>query len=43
MICYPKIQSNVIKKELHADIIELVKLKKDKRISLSKRKDVGDE
>ncbi|MDP1696121.1 MAG: PD-(D/E)XK nuclease family protein [archaeon] len=38
MICYPKIQSKVIKKELHADLIELVKLKKDKRISLSKRK-----
>ena len=37
MICYPKVQSKVIKKELHADLIELVRLEKDKRISLSKR------
>lgn len=40
MICYPKIQSKVIKEELHPDLIEKVKLEKDKRISLSKRKDV---
>jgi putative RecB family exonuclease len=39
MICYPKIQSKVIKKELHPDLLERVKLEKDKRISLSKRKD----
>ena len=42
MICYPKIQSNVIKEELHPDLIEKVKLEKDKRINLSKRKDVGE-
>jgi putative RecB family exonuclease len=42
MICYPKIQSKVIKKELHADLIEKVKLEKDKRISLSKRKESED-
>ena len=40
MICYPKVQSKVIKKELHPDLIEKVKLEKDKRINLSKRKDV---
>jgi putative RecB family exonuclease len=39
MICYPKIQSKVIKKELHVDLIEKVKLEKDKKISLSKRKE----
>ena len=43
MICYPKIQSKVIKKELHADLLEKVKLEKDKRISLSKRKDLEEE
>ncbi len=43
MICYPKIQSKVIKKELHADLIEKVRLEKDKRISLSKRKDLEEE
>jgi len=42
MICYPKIQSKVIKEELHPDLIEKVKLEKDKRINLSKRKDVGE-
>jgi len=41
--CYPKIQSKVIKKELHADLIEKVKLEKDKSISLSKRKEGEDE
>ncbi len=43
MICYPKIQSKVIKKELHPDLMGKVKLEKDKRISLSKRKDVEEE
>jgi putative RecB family exonuclease len=43
MICYPKIQSKVIKEELHPDLIEKVKLEKDKRISLSKRKDITEE
>jgi len=40
MICYSKIQSKVIKKEIHPDLIEKVKLEKDYRLSLSKRKDV---
>jgi putative RecB family exonuclease len=40
MICYPKLQSKTIKKELHPDVMEKVKLEKDKRISLSKRKDL---
>jgi putative RecB family exonuclease len=43
MICYPKVQSKVIKKELHPDLIEKVHLEKDKRISLSKRKDMEEE
>ena len=43
MICYPRIQSKVIKKELHADLIGKVRLEKDKRISLSKRKGGEDE
>jgi len=43
MICYPRIQSKVIKEELHPDIIEKVKLEKDKRIYLSKRRDVEEE
>ncbi|MFA5020400.1 MAG: PD-(D/E)XK nuclease family protein [Candidatus Pacearchaeota archaeon] len=43
MICYPKIQSKVIKEELHPDLIERVKLEKDKRIILSKRKDIEEE
>jgi len=42
MICYPKVQSKVIKKELHPDLIEKVHLEKDKRISLAKRKDLGE-
>lgn len=40
MICYPRIQSKAVKKELHPDLMEKVKLEKDKRISLSKRKDL---
>ena len=43
MICYPKIQSKVIKKELHPDLIEKVRLEKDTRLSLSKRKDLEEE
>jgi hypothetical protein len=43
MICYPKVQSKVIKNELHPDLIEKVKLEKDFRLSLSKRKDVEEE
>ena len=43
MICYPKIQSKVLKEELHPDLIEKVKLEKDFRLSLSKRKDVEEE
>jgi putative RecB family exonuclease len=43
MICYPRIQSKAVKKEFHPDIMEKVKLEKDKRISLSKRKDLEEE
>jgi len=40
MICFPRIQGKVVRKELHADLMEKVRLEKDKRISLSKRKDI---
>ncbi len=43
MICYPKINSKVIKGELDKDITEKVDIVKDFRLNLSKRKDVDDE
>ncbi|MFA7708256.1 MAG: PD-(D/E)XK nuclease family protein, partial [Candidatus Pacearchaeota archaeon] len=38
MICYPKVQSKVIKKELHPDLLKKVGLGREKRVSLSKKK-----
>jgi putative RecB family exonuclease len=45
MICYPKVQSKILKSELPKDLRDKVRIEKDKRISLSKRKgiDAGDE
>jgi len=45
MICYPKVKSKILKSELPKDLRDKVRIEKDKRISLSKRKgiDAGDE
>ncbi|MBS3100093.1 PD-(D/E)XK nuclease family protein [Candidatus Pacearchaeota archaeon] len=39
MICYPRIQGKAVRKEFHPDIMEKLRLEKDKRISLSRRRD----
>ena len=43
MVCYPKINSKILKGEIEEDIKKMVDLEKDFRLSLSRRKDVGDE
>jgi putative RecB family exonuclease len=43
MICYPKVSSKVLKGELDKELSSKVQLEKDYRISLAKRKDVGEE
>jgi len=43
MICYPRIQSKAVKNELHPDLMEKIKIDKDIRLSLSKRKDIEGE
>jgi len=43
MICYPRLQSKALKKELPPELMKKIKFDKDVRISLSKRKDVEDE
>ena len=39
MICYPKISSKYLKGELHKDIHGKIKVEKDWRITLGKRKE----
>jgi hypothetical protein len=39
MICYSRVQSKAVKQEFHPDLLEKVRLEKDKRISLSRRKE----
>jgi len=43
MICYPKLNSRIIKKDIDEEIINGVDIEKDFRISLSKRKDVEED
>jgi putative RecB family exonuclease len=43
MVCYPKINSKVIKKDIEKEIIDAVNIEKDFRLSLSKRKNVEEE
>ena len=43
MICYPKLNSKVLKGEIEDEIKDKVKIEKDWRVSLSKRKDVEEE
>jgi hypothetical protein len=43
MVCYPKLNSKVIKGDIDKKIISSVDIVKDFRLSLSKRKDVEDE
>ncbi len=43
MVCYPKLNSKVLKGEIEDEIKEKVKIEKDYRISLSKRKDLEEE
>lgn len=43
MVCYPKLNSRVIKGEIEEEIKDAVEVVKDFRLSLSKRKDVEDE
>ncbi|MBU2634639.1 MAG: hypothetical protein KJ674_05365 [Nanoarchaeota archaeon] len=42
MVCYPKINSKIIKKDIEKEIINAVEIVKDFRLSLSKRKDVDE-
>ncbi len=43
MLCYPKLNSKVLKGEIEDEIKDKVKIEKDWRVSLSKRKDRGEE
>ena len=43
MVCYPKLNSKVLRGEIEDEIKGKVKIEKDYRISLSKRKDVEEE
>ncbi len=43
MVCYPKLNSKVLKGEIEDEIKDKIKIEKDFRISLSKRKDVEEE
>jgi len=43
MVCYPKLNSKIINNEIEESISNKVKIEKDWRISLSKRRDVGEE
>ena len=43
MVCYPKLNSKVLKGDIHPDLKEKCEIVKDVRVSLSKRKDVEDE
>ena len=43
MVCYPKLNSKVIKGEIDKKIISSVDIVKDFRLSLSKRKEVEEE
>ena len=43
MICYPRLNSKILKDEIEKEIKDKVDIVKDFRISLSKRKDVEDE
>ncbi|OGJ15721.1 hypothetical protein A3K73_04030 [Candidatus Pacearchaeota archaeon RBG_13_36_9] len=43
MVCYPKLNSKVLKGEIEDEIKDKVKIEKDWRVSLSKRKDLEEE
>ncbi|MBU3907348.1 MAG: PD-(D/E)XK nuclease family protein [Nanoarchaeota archaeon] len=43
MVCYPKLNSKVLRGEIEDEIKDKVKIEKDWRISLSKRRDIEDE
>ena len=43
MVCYPRLNSKVIKGDIEKEIIDAVNIEKDFRLSLSKRKDVEEE
>jgi hypothetical protein len=43
MICYPKINSKVLKGEMDKDLKKMINIGKDWRVTLSKRKDVEEE
>jgi DNA-binding transcriptional MerR regulator len=43
MICYPKINSKVLKGEMDKDLKKMINIEKDWRVTLSKRKDVEEE
>lgn len=43
MVCYPKINSKILKNEIEEEIKDKVDIVKDFRLSLSKRKDGGEE
>ncbi len=43
MICYPRLQSKVLKDDIDKELKKMCQLEKDFRLSLSKRKDVGEE
>ena len=43
MINFMKFQSKIVNGEVHEDISKMIERQKDFRLSLSKRKDVGEE
>ena len=40
MICYPRLQSKVLKDDIDKELKKMCQIEKDFRLSLSKRKDV---
>jgi len=43
MVCYPRLNSKIIKNDVDDDVKKMVDIVKDFRLSLSKRKDVGED
>jgi hypothetical protein len=43
MVCYPRLQSKVLKDDIDKELKKMCQIEKDFRLSLSKRKDVEEE
>ncbi len=43
IVCYPRLNSKVVKGDVDKDLMKKIEFGEDWRVTLSKRKDVGDE